>query len=213
MLSQGDILYIQKPVESGQRVLIPMDVVAHEQGQLIIETSQVFNWLPEDGQVLVYFDRRRDFMKQSARMDVVIHEETEDQIDGIMRYAVTLEGEAVSAESRQCFRVSTVISGRTARFEDEGDVPLVDVSASGYAVIATRLRNVGEIVKTTLIHDGREFSGTACVQSICQLDAQRIRYGMFCVEKRQPGNNLNQGLLTISMAVQREQLRRLSRAC
>ena len=213
MLSQGDLLYIQRPTQSQQRILIPLDIVAMQQGQIIIETSELFDWLPEDGQVMVYYDQRREFVKQSARMEVHVHEETEDQVDGVMRYAVELLGESVSAESRQTFRVSTVISGRTAQFADEGDVPLVDVSASGYAVIASGKHNVGEIIKTTLVHDGREFTGTACVQSICQLDPSRIRYGMYCVEKRQPGNNLNQGLLTVSMAVQREQLRRLSRAC
>jgi hypothetical protein len=212
MLSQGDLLYIQRPTQSPQRVLIPLDIVANEQDHVIIETSQVFDWLPDDGQVLVYYDKRRDFVKQSAKLEIHLHEEDEDQVDGVMRYAIELLGEAVNAESRQTFRVSTVISGRTASFDDEGDVPLVDVSATGYAVIATKQRNVGEIVKTTLNHDGRHFSGSACVQSVCQLDDQRIRYGMFCVDKRQPGNNLNQGLLTISMAVQREQLRRLSRA-
>ena len=212
MLSQGDLLYIQRPTQNQQRVLIPLDIVANEQDQIIIETSQVFDWLPEDGQILVYYDKRRDFLKQSAKLEIHVHEEDEDQVDGVMRYAIQLLGEAVSAESRQTFRVSTVISGRTAKFDDEGHVPLVDVSASGYAVIATKEHNVGEIIKTVLSHDGREFSGTACVQSICKLDDQRIRYGMFCVDKRQPCNNLNQGLLTISMAVQREQLRRLSRA-
>jgi hypothetical protein len=212
MLSPGDLIYLQKPLQTQQRVLIPMDIVANEQGQIIIETSQVFDWLSDDGQALVYFDQRKDFMKQSARMELCIHEDDADQVDGIMRYSIELLGEAVSAESRQCYRVSTSISGRMAKFADEGDVALVDVSATGYAVIGTRIRNVGEIVKTTLEHEGREFTGYACVQSICHLDATRIRYGMYSLEKRQPGNNLNQGLLTISMAVQREQLRRLSRA-
>lgn len=212
MLTQGDLIYLQKPVQSQQRVLIPVDVIANEQDHVIIETSQVFDWLGDDGQVLVYYDKRRDFVKQSATMEVQIHELDDQQVDGIMRYSIGLLGEPVSAESRQCFRVSTVISGRTVVFEDEGEVPLVDVSATGYAVIATKPRNIGEMIRTTFIHEGREFSGTACVQSICQLDHERVRYGMYCVEKRQPGNNLNQGLLTISMAVQREQLRRLSRA-
>ncbi|HAI14108.1 MAG TPA: hypothetical protein DCM28_20550 [Phycisphaerales bacterium] len=212
MLTQGDLIYIQKPTQGQQRVLIPLDIVALEQGQIIIETSQVFDWLPEDGQVLVYYDRRRDFLKQSAKYEVVIHEEDEDQVDGVMRLSIELLGEPVDAESRQTFRVSTVISGRTAHFAEEGEVSLVDVSASGYAVIASGKHNVGEIIKTTLNHDGRQFTGTACVQSVCELDTKRTRYGMFCVDKRQPGNNLNQGLLTISMAVQREQLRRLSRA-
>ncbi|HCD33298.1 MAG TPA: hypothetical protein DER01_12890, partial [Phycisphaerales bacterium] len=84
MLTQGDLIYIQKPTQGQQRVLIPLDIVALEQGQIIIETSQVFDWLPEDGQVLVYYDRRRDFLKQSAKYEVVIHEEDEDQVDGVM---------------------------------------------------------------------------------------------------------------------------------
>ena len=154
MLSQGDLLYIQRPTQNQQRVLIPLDIVANEQDQIIIETSQVFDWLPEDGQILVYYDKRRDFLKQSAKLEIHVHEEDEDQVDGVMRYAIQLLGEAVSAESRQTFRVSTVISGRTAKFDDEGHVPLVDVSASGYAVIATKEHNVGEIIKTVLSHDG-----------------------------------------------------------
>lgn len=212
MLSQGDLIYLQKPVQNQQRNLIPMDVIAHQQGQIIIETSDVFDWVHEKGQVMVYFEKQRDFMKQSAKMELVLHEEGEEQVDGVMRYTIELLGEAVSAESRQCFRVSTVISDRKAILDDEGEVKLVDVSATGYAVIATKERNIGQIIKTTLVHEGREFFGTACVQSVCELSKGQIRYGMYSVERNQKSNNLAHGLRTISMAVQREQLRRLARA-
>ena len=212
MLSQGDLIYLQKPAQNQQRVLIPMDVIANQQDHIIIETSDVFDWVHEDGQVMVYFDKRRDFMKQSAKMELVVHEETEDQIDGVMRYTIELLGDAVSAESRQCFRVSTVISDRKAILSEEGEVKLVDVSATGFAVIASKERNIGQIVKTVLIHEGREFAGTACVQSICELSKGQIRYGMYSVEQNHKSNNLTSGLRTISMDVQREQLRRLSRA-
>ena len=37
MLSQGDLLYIQRPTQNQQRVLIPLDIVANEQDQIIIE--------------------------------------------------------------------------------------------------------------------------------------------------------------------------------
>ena len=59
-------------------------------------------------------------------------------------------GEPVSAESREWFRVSTVMAGLTTDFGPEAGCPLLDVSSVGFAVEATQAYKVGDVVTATL---------------------------------------------------------------
>jgi len=67
-------------------------------------------------------------------------------------------------------------------------------------------------VSVTLRYEGSQFSGEARIQSIRQLDQSRIRYGLHAIDDRMSGGDLRKGQQHISAAIEREQLRRLSRS-
>ena len=74
-----------------------------------LEEADLF---PESGQeVLIYYNRKREFVKHSARIGTL--SQTEADADGVTKVRVEFEtfGLPVSAEGRQCYRVSTVVSG------------------------------------------------------------------------------------------------------
>ncbi len=144
-------------------------------------------------------------MKQPARLDAV----GQDDPTPVVGFQTT--GEPVSAESRERFRVSTVMADLTAAVGAEAECKLLDVSTSGFAIEATQRYEVGQVVSVTLRYQGGEFSGKARVQSIRELDLGRIRYGLHAVEDRASGGELRKGQQYISAAVEREQLRRRAR--
>ena len=126
-------------------------------------------------------------------------------------FVIQTVGDCISAESRQCFRVSTVLSNRTATIGGESDCDLLDVSITGFSVKASKEYAIGEQVDAIHDHDGRRYTGKACVQSIAPLRNGEFRYGLYCVNDAE-SKALTDALQKISMAVQREQLRRRARA-
>ncbi|MHC4969996.1 MAG: hypothetical protein ACYTF4_15475, partial [Planctomycetota bacterium] len=77
---------------------------------------------------------------------------------------------------------------------------------------ATRRYEIGQVVSVTLRYEGGEYSGQARIQSVRQLDESRIRYGLHAIDDRTSGGDLRKGQQHISAAIEREQLRRLSRS-
>jgi hypothetical protein len=100
----------------------------------------------------------------------------------------------------------------TADVGAEPDCRLLDVSTVGFAVEATKRYEIGQIVPVTLRFEGSEFSGRARVQSVRQLDKGGFRYGLHAIEDKTSGGDIQKGQQHISAAIEREQLRRLSRS-
>ncbi|MCK4874147.1 MAG: hypothetical protein KAS72_15600 [Phycisphaerales bacterium] len=185
-----------------QRILHPGTIVEYEAGiHTAIFTAEDFT--PQaDQEVLVYFDCGKGFMQQPARINVVMQDDEE------VRIAFETTGEPVSAESRQCYRVSTLLSDLTATFQDEPECPLLEVSATGFAVLASEVYSIGTTVNTTLSFEDQQYTGKATVQGVKEINPGRIRYGLHCLSGRSGTNDLARGLQAISMTVQRRQLRR-----
>ena len=119
-------------------------------------------------------------------------------------------GEPASVESRQCYRVCTVTAGLTAALTGDGQCQVLDVSCTGFSVISSRNYAIGDRVEAMLIHEGKEYRGKVCVQSIRTLSEDRIRYGLLCVENRAFAGNMPRGLELMTVSLQSEQLRRLA---
>ena len=154
-------------------------------------------------EVLVYFEHRGEFMQQPACI------ETTADAQGKLLVGFRTIGEPMSAERRQCYRVSTLIACLEARL-GEHSCHLVDVSVTGFAVITDQEHSIGTVLPVTLFYEGMEYSGEACVQSTRKLTKGRMRYGLHAVVDKSERSTLQAGLVHISMAVQREQLRRMS---
>lgn len=115
-------------------------------------------------------------------------------------------GEPVSAESRQCYRVSMAVSGLVVQVEG---VPcqLVDASATGFAVSCSKEPSVGQTVPVSISFEGKSYVGSATVQGAFALPSGKFRVGMHIVKGGAQGS-LSIGLQKITSAVQRAQLRR-----
>jgi hypothetical protein len=145
-------------------------------------------------------------VKQPAHLDSVM----ETGPTPLVGFRTT--GEPTSAEGRDRFRVSTVMANLTASVGAEPECPLLDISSTGFAVEATQRYEIGQVVSVTLRYQGRLFSGKARVQSIREREMGSIRYGLHALEDKTSGGDLQKGQQHISAAVEREQLRRLSRS-
>ncbi len=204
MLGLGQDVFLQLPNEMRRRFLHPAKVVGAVDGQYHVEMEKRETQVISDQEIMAFFHSGKDFVKQAAR--VIGDVETEPN------YVITFEtvGQPVSADTRECYRVSTVIAGLTVEFGRETNCPLLDVSVTGFALSSSLKYVVANIVSAKLFHEGAEYAGQVCVQSVRELGNGRIRYGVSCVDKTPGGNNLLAGTLKLSLSVQREHARRLA---
>ncbi|MCG8406770.1 MAG: hypothetical protein MI923_16360 [Phycisphaerales bacterium] len=204
MLDIGSSFFLQIPSKSKQRRLHPVEVVGCSADTYTAKFEEDNIPLEADQDVLIYFEEKREFMQQAAHVSTSMHDETKL----IIEFQTT--GDPVSAESRQCYRVSTVMADLAADFGSEKNCPLLDVSCTGLAVIAAEAHDIGSLADIKLTYENREYAGKSVVQSERELSKGRIRYGLLCVKEKQATTNLMRGLEYMTVALQREQLRRLA---
>jgi hypothetical protein len=221
----GSEIYVQFATESKKRILHPANVRrTTSDGYLIqmLETDVSFN---VGGEVRLFFDDKRTFMQQPARVDaqldaVEMDGETPEHVPsmGVLlagdandgpTLAIATTGDAVSAEGRECYRVLTVFSDYVATTAGEADCSVLDVSATGFAVICTQRHDSAATIEVTVSHEGDDVTGNVVVQSERELADGRYRYGLHCADSRGSAALLKM-LQRISLAVQRAQARRLS---
>ena len=202
----GTGFYLQIPDESEERILYPATVQEWNENIYTAGWQKVYN-APEIGQeVLIYYKIEREFVKQGARIKMV------SKTDSTTAFRFELTGDPVSAERRQCYRVSTVMAEVSATFGAEENCPVLDVSATGFAVVASRRYWTATVVDATVHYAGFAFSGKGRIESVRDLEPGRIRFGVYCISDKETGGTLRAGLQEISASVQRQHLRRLKRA-
>jgi hypothetical protein len=206
MLASEAKIFLDFPNESKQRILHPATIKEANEHGYTAELEEANLSLEAGQNFFVYYNLKRKFVKQAARLDAVL------QTDPALAVGFQVTGEPVSAESREWYRVSTVMANLTTTVGPETVCPLLDVSAMGFAAEATQRYEIGQVVPVTLRYEDSQFNGKARVQSIRELDRGRIRYGFHAIDDRTCGGDLRKGLRHISAAVQREQLRRQARS-
>jgi len=200
----GDGVFVQIPGEFDHRVLHPAMILGIHERDITAELEE--RELPfECGEpILVYYEQDTVFMQQTARLNSYDSAEPGPLIE------FELTGEPSSAESREHYRVSTVMANLTAELGNESLCPLLDVSSMGFSVIASEDYEIGNIVDAVLWYSGQQFAGKVCVQSIRELGKGRIRYGFHSLEDSRTSGNINCGLEAMSASIQRQQLQRLA---
>ena len=206
MLAPDTRIFLNLPRSSRRHLLHPARITEAGPRGYTAELEETDLLLGPGQDLFVYYYLRHKFVKQAARVDAVM------QTDPALVVAFQTTSEPMPGEGRESFRVSTVMADLTATVGAETECRLLDVSTTGFAVEATQRYEVGQVVSVTLRYQGRQFSGKARVQSIRELDLGKIRYGLHAVEDRASGGDLRKGQQHISAAVEREQLRRLSRS-
>ena len=217
MLTSGTSIFIRVAGKSEEGVLHPALIVDNTEDIFTAETKQPgelpdqvaiveeVDLLVEAGQeVIVYYEFHRKFMQQPVRIETVVATDNKTII------GFRPLGKPVSAERRQCYRVSTLTSELGARLGEDDECQLADVSASGFSVLSTTKYDIGKVVKVEINYGDKKFIGTACVQGARDVTHGRIRYGLHGIEDKDSEDNLLEGLIHINMSVQRQQLRRMT---
>lgn len=210
MIDVGSKIFLQVP-DNKKNTLYATEVVAHEDDLytadfgIEVKGHRDVEINIEVGQdVFIYCELNGEFMKQSACVDEII--QTDPHL--VLHYKVT--SKLVSAENRQCYRASTVISDIYTVFGDEEKCPLLDVSASGFAVMSHKQYKIGDVVNVVIDFEDQLFSGSGSVQSIDDNCTGRYRYGLLGMVENNNDDGLLEGLRHITMAIQRQQLKRLA---
>ncbi|MEE8156269.1 MAG: PilZ domain-containing protein [Phycisphaerales bacterium] len=198
--------FVQVPDESSERILHSAVVQGFVNSTYTADLQEDVAPLESGQDIFVYYESSGKFMRQPARIDVIA-----DTPSGCT-FTFQFTGDTMSGEGRQCHRVSTVMAVVTATLGGKENFPVVDVSATGFAVIAAGRFMATEIVEATIRFEGETFSGRGRIETVRELGVGRFRYGLHCVDGKATGETLLKGLQQISAAVQRQHLRRLSRA-
>jgi len=204
MLASETKIFLNLPSESTKTILHPATVKEPGEHGHTAELEEPDVTLEAGQDIFVYYELKRKFVKQAARIDAVM------QTDPTLVVGFEVTGEIVSAENREWYRVSTGLANLTMDFGDENGCPLLDVSSVGFAVKATERYEIGQLVPATLRHEGRPYSGKARIQSIREMGGDRYRHGVHSIEDKASGGDLRKGQQLISASVEREQLRRLA---
>ncbi len=160
-----------------------------------------------DQEVLMYFNGAREFMQQVGRVVEVVEADAEAEEEGPV-FVLEPVGDPISAESRQFYRVSTISSSLKAIVGEEQDLQVQDLSSTGFAVVAGHEYSIGDTVEVSISHENDHCHGIASVQSVREFAPGRIRYGLRAIEEDPHTGEFLQVLQRISLAVQREQLKR-----
>lgn len=218
MIKSGDRFYVQMPNQSGERVLYPAIVVEQEGSKYTAEVEVSSPPLEAGHDIIIFFELNGEFMQQSGRIDMIkpsdasadetIIPSGEIKIPIGTAIGFQLVGEAVSAENRQCYRVSTVMVDLTATLDGEANCHLLDISSSGFSLLSKCEHAYGSLVEVTLEYGTNKYSGQARIQNIIEHPRGVFRYGLHGIEDKKVDSELAKGRQVISMDIQRLQLRR-----
>ena len=209
MFVPGTELFVHFVGPDKTRVLHPVKVDRVEEGipyVSLVEEDPPLASLTEDSEIVIFFHGTKEFMQQPATINEIVHGEEK------VTFGIQTAGDAVSAESRKSYRVCTVLGSYEVDLGDEGARHIVDVSATGLAIIATGEYAFGQVLPIAFDLKGKRYKGTVCVQSIKPV-SQGTRYGMVYADAENgKTDNLDEGLQRLTMDAQRTHLRRLSGA-
>ncbi len=207
MVGIGEVLYVCLPSQLQHRILHPVSL-RELKGQLVTAMAEDPKLQIEEKKgLLLFYNPHRDFMQRPTRV------ETLERTEETLKFEARLVGDPISAESRECYRVSTAARSMTASFGKEPACPVLDVSQTGFSVIAAGECEIGELFCASLNYEGKEFKGDVSVQSVRKIDDSRVRYGLQACDQGNPNKATTSVLEWMTNRLQREQLRRMSKNC
>ncbi len=165
--------------------------------------------LEEGAEVLVFYDIHHRFTQQPVRVLSVVETKNDDDWTRITLELETT-GDPLSADSRECYRVSCYSANVKAQLGENPEMcEVIDVSATGFAIFSDAEYTVGQTLQATLYHNGTPARGTAVVQSY-RAFGKKNRYGFRAVDDKRLNATLKKDLTRTNLAVQCEHATRLS---
>ncbi|VAX41535.1 hypothetical protein MNBD_PLANCTO03-1205 [hydrothermal vent metagenome] len=205
MIQNGQDIYIHFAGGTNLRVLHAAKTISRVDDIITVNYTEPDEVPTEPAESMtVFFHGPAEFMQQPGE-----HIEFEND-EGEMQTGIKLIGEPVSAESRKCFRVSTVLAEYKAKLGNLGSCKLVDVSAAGVGFLTDTRLALGDSIDIEMTLAGKTCKGKGFIQSVKEIPAG-YRYGLLCTGDKGAGD-LPKGLQRLTMDAQRTQLRRLSGA-
>lgn len=204
MLKTESNVFFKIPDESEEIALHRAKIMTVKENIYTAELEEEGLELENEMELFIYFEMDRQFRRQAARIGSVIGTNPKTLVE----FETT--GDPLSAENRQTLRISTVGADLTATFGPEKNCQVVDISPTGFALYSTKNHEIGSQVDAILHFEGEGFQGTVSIMAAIQRKGE-IRYGLHCVDGPKSGSSLKNGLGKITMAVQRQQLARVSR--
>jgi len=203
MIDQGNTFHLQFPEDIEPAILHEAEVLDLSQDTIMAQAKESFLALEIGLPVTVYYQLRKIFVQQAAKITAIHHGDHPT-------FALALLGKTTSVENRQCYRVSTTLTELTCVFNDKPNCPILDVSLTGFAVISRDDLQVGSRIEAGLKDlKGREYQGQCVIRSQTPLD-EGFRYGIECDDQRLDGNTLQRAVSSLSMSLQRQELRQLA---
>lgn len=189
--------------------LYPATITGVNEGGCVVQVDEAIV-LPTVGEMLaILFEHDKTFHEQHVRLDAILDEPATDRT---IRLGVTLIDEPRRVDARACHRIRTVECGLLADFADFPNCPVVDISPTGFSIIAPPGARIGDTVKVVLRHNDETFEGCAAVQSELQINEDCVRYGMRSISRKHGGGDLIRGQQHLTMMVQQEQFAIAARA-
>ena len=204
MLKTESHFLFQIPDKSEKRVLHRAKVASVEGTLYTAELEEEHPVIEVEMNFFIYFEVDRKFMCQNAQVKSV----TKTVSNTLLEFETF--GEPFSAENRQTLRISSVGADLSATFGSEEHCEVVDVSPTGFAVYGKKKHEIGSHIEVTLSFQGEAFNGRGRIMTAIERKGG-IRYGVHCIDDPTIGNSLKNGLGRITMAIQRQQLARISR--
>ena len=203
------------------RAFFPATVAASDDRRVTIRLGAADVPAAAGDHALIFFQRRQKFMQQSARIAAIMRSaagpggSAQPLVDSYQSAAgltlgMELKGEPACAESRTCYRVTTAGSGDVTARLDDMNCRVLDISATGFSVCCNRPLEQGRIVRVTLHHARERYEGIATVQTARPLNESKWRCGLHCASDDPTNGVLSRGLHRVSMAIQRQHLRRMA---
>ena len=190
------------PSASNKRVLHPGIVLESAAPHVICQLEEVIS--PEPGSNLIAFGLLKDQFHQQAVRVVAYRPTPKSPIIELL-----CTGDPVSAEQRQVYRVSAASLDVRAKVGKEPSCLVVDISAEGFGAIVATEHQLGSIVQVLFSVDEHTMNAAVRVQTVRQRGDGKYRCGFLVAEK---GNPARKALNSMSLAMQRRQLRRMAGA-
>ena len=206
MLKEGSPVYLGLDDPSGRQVLRPGIIAAIAQDRCTIEFENSELSIKTGDGYLIYYHDFQEFVQRRVRV------EEQSETGPLSRVVMKFNGDAVSADTRQEYRVSAINAGLTVTLDTEEGCTIQEISMSGLGLVSDRKYSIGQILNVTLHFVGEDFSGQMVIEWMRQLDGDRTQYGLRGLFDAKDSDTLRIGLMRFTRAVHRQNLQRVSGA-
>ena len=204
MLKEGSPVYLERDDPSGGRVLRPGSIAAIAQDRCTIRFENSELSIKIGDGCLIYYHEFQKFVQRRVRV------EEQSETGPHSRVVMKFIGDAVSADTRQHYRVSAINAGLTVTLDTEGGCTIQEISMSGIGLVSDRKYSIGQILNVTLHFEVEDYDGQMVIEWTRKLDGDRAQYGLRGLFDAKGRDMLRIGLMRFTRAVHRQNLQRVS---